>query len=330
MSSKVLNFLNESGGSNFTETAPRPPVYGEENDLVSNGGTSTRSSGSHKSHLSNKSQNSSKGSNRGDNNHSPAVTPRRSNKDKSIMSISSSSNCLEDEMAPLGFEPEGSVSGSPPFTENSTPSFMKWAENMNFLLDDLHGVQLFRAFLDQEGIGTHTLDFWFACQGLKKKESSENITNVIRVIHKKFVKSDKLPCVQEETKRLIHDKLQKRQGLESGIFDAAQSEVEKEMRINTYPLFIKSDLYVQYIQKGGESPKSSNTSSGSITRPVSVGPLPTLVEDQEFQSEDVSSSMCGPPVTSTGKLTRTSHHGIHREVIQPGANKKHTTEAFTR
>ncbi|XP_069124534.1 axin-1-like [Argopecten irradians] len=321
MTSKVHQFLNESGGSNFTESAIRPPVYGEENELVSNGGVSTRSSGSHKSQLSNKSQTSSKsmGSNRGD---SPAVTPRRSNKDKSAHSMSVS--CIDDDdMAPLGFEPEGSASSSPPFNENSTPSFMKWAENLNYLLEDLQGVEQFRNFLDQEGLGSYAVEFWFACQGLKKKDSGESIANVIRVIHKKYIKSDKLPCISEATKKDIHEKLQKRVNLNREIFDEAQTEVEQDMRNNTYPLFIKSDLYVQYVQKGGESPKSSNTSSGSITRPVSVGPLPTLMEDQELQTNgtNLSSSVCGPPIS--GKCSSRSSQG------ESSGAKKHSSEAFS-
>lgn len=326
MTSKVFQFLSESGGSNFTESATRPPVYGEENELASNGGVSTRSSGSHKSQLSNKSQTSSKsmGSNRGDN-HSPAVTPRRSNKDKS--SLSMSVGCIDDDdMAPLGFEPEGSASSSPPFNENSTPSFMKWAENLNYLLEDLQGVEQFRNFLDQEGLGSYAVDFWFACQGLKKKSTGENITNVIRVIHKKYIKSDKLPCISEATKKDTHEKLQKRVDLNRDIFEEAQSEVEQDMRNNTYPLFIKSDLYVQYVQKGGESPKSSNTSSGSITRPVSVGPLPTLLEDQELQTDpaNLSNSVCGPPIS--GKCSSVSRMSQG----EGSGAKKHSSEPFSR
>jgi axin 1 len=55
------------------------------------------------------------------------------------------------------------------------------------------------------------------------------------------------------------------------------------MRKNTYPLFLKSDLFVQYIQKGGESPKSTSTSGSNSVRPTS-GPLPTLLEDQELNN----------------------------------------------
>ncbi|KAK3610677.1 hypothetical protein CHS0354_028064 [Potamilus streckersoni] len=303
MASKVKLFLSESGGSNFTETAPRPPVPGEENELQSNGGQSTRSSGSRKSQVSTKSHassNRSLNSNKGDVNQSPAATPRKSNK---TGMLGQCCECSEEE-APLGFEPEGSAANSPPFTENSTPPYLKWAENLNFLLDDRDGVQLFRKFLEDEGIGSSSVDFWFACQGLKKKHVDDSqIQNVIRVINKKYIKSDKLPFLTEESKHEIFDKIQRKNELDQSIFDMAQGEVEHEMRNNTYPLFLKSDLYVQYVQKGGESPKSSNTSSGSNSaRPLS---LPTLPEDQELEITNISyiSDLGPPPVKlcSTGR-----------------------------
>lgn len=292
-------FLKESGGNNFTETAPRPPVPGEENETKSNGGMSTQSSGSHKSQVSHASSRSHC-SKQGDTN--PA-TPRKSNLDKTI---SCSVEGCEELEAPLGFEPEGSAANSPPFTENSTPPYLKWAENMNYLLDDGDGIELFRAFLDQEGAGMHSLQFWLACKGLKNKDQIDSdASRVIKAIQKKFIKSDKLPYLKACTKNAINEKL--KSGLDLTIFDFAQDEVEVFMRNNLYPLFIKSDLYIQYVQKGGDSPKSSNSSSGSNSaRPLS-GPLPPLVEDIELQQVDINSSFSlGPPVSKSRSRSHSS------------------------
>lgn len=291
MSNKVDMFLLESGGTNFTETAPRPPVPGEENEKESNGGMSTKSSGSYKSHSSNRSM----GSNKGDVN--PA-TPRKSNIDKLATSTVTCAGGDEDMNAPLGFEPEGSVANSPPFTENSTPPYLKWAESLHHLLDDPDGVQLFRTFLEQEEIGTSSLDFWYACQGLKKQErSDEERTQMVKIIFKKLLKGDKLPFVDSNTKKTIAENIN--HGSYMTLFDEAQSQVENYMKNDTYPLFLKSDLYVQYVAKEGDSPNSSNSSSGSnsASRPVSSGPLPTLKEDQELGTDDfaVPYSVYGPP-----------------------------------
>lgn len=301
MSSKVDQFLSESGGNNFTETAPRPPVPGEENEKESNGGMSTRSSGSHKSQLSHTSGRSI-GSNKGDIN--PA-TPRKSNVDKAASNVSCVGQKFDEDMeAPLGFHPEGSVANSPPFTENSTPPYLKWAESLYTLLDDRDGVQLFKTFLQQEGIGTSSVDFWFACNGFQlKKEGSEEFIQVIRIINKKFIKSDKLPYVDINTKRKISETIHSGSEVSTNIFSEAQAQVEEYMKSDTYPLFLKSDLYIQYVSKEGESPKSSNSSSGSNSaRPMSSGPLPTLKEDQELKNDDFADpyhiqEVCGPPPT---------------------------------
>lgn len=298
-SNKVCQFLSESGGNNFTESAPRPPVPGEENEIVSNGGMSTRSSESMKSHVSTKSSKSqtsikSTTSNRDlTATHSPAATPRRSAKDKSLLL----SGC-DTEEAPLGFEPEGSDSNSPPFHENmensSTPPFMRLAENLTYLLDDRDGLSLFTTFLDQEGFGKTYVEFYFACEGLKKSEPKK-VQQIVKIINRKYFKSDKLPCVSEQTKCVIQEKL-KKQTADRTIFDGAQLEVRNEMSCHSYPLFIKSDLYVQYIQKGGDSPNSNSSSGSNSARPMSM-PLPTLPEDKVLAdvSTDNAATLCGPP-----------------------------------
>ena len=284
---EVHQFLNESGG-NFTESAPRPPVPGEENELHSNGGTSTRSSGSYKSHISGKSHSSGKSvaSHRSDVSHSPAATPRRSNLDKVGVSLSYPEPKLDKDIeAPLGFEPEGSAASSPPFTENSTPPYLKWAENLKYLLEDSDGVKLFKTFLDQEHC-SNTLDFWFACSGLKlvSADDKDKVQNLVKLIYKKYIKGDQL-SLKGQIKSAIIDRI-KHDLVDQTIFDSAQTDVENSMRSDTYPLFLKSDIYVQYVQNGGESPKTSNNSSGSNSvRPMS-GPLPTLVEDKELEQSD--------------------------------------------
>lgn len=292
MSMEVHRFLSNSAGS-FTETAPRPPVPGEENELQSNGGMSTRSSGSHKSQLSGRSHTSSKSA-RSD--VSLAATPRRSNLDKTITATSvradSKLDC-GDVDAPLGFEPEGSATNSPPFTENSTnstPSYFRWAQNLKYLLEDRDGVVIFKQFLDQEQCA-NVLDFWFACSGLKLVDAGDakRIQSLGRLIYKKYIKGDQLN-LSHDAKHAIAEKLKKGQ-VDQTLFDQAKREVENSMRTNMYPLFLKSDIYLQYIQNGGESPKTSNNSSGSSSaRPV-IGPLPTLQEDEELSHEDIKKSL---------------------------------------
>ncbi|XP_012946249.1 axin-1, partial [Aplysia californica] len=315
MTTKVVDFLNESGGSNFTETAPRPPVYGEENELQSNGGNSTRSGSSHKSHVSSKSHSSSKSgtSTKGDHSHSPAMTPRKSNLEgikssDTVTGQSQSSLCEyeENEMsAPLGFHPEGSAANSPPYSENGTPPHLKWAQNLKYLLDDSEGVELFKEFMERElEGGSEELQFWFACQGLKRKIDSDSldntdstITNIQKAIYKRYVRSDKVKCISRDVKKDIADKVSSKSSLDHCIFDAAQEEVETFMRDVTYPAFLRSDYYVQYVQNYGDSPKSSQSSGSNSARPVSQsGLLPVVHEDKELETRDISGHMPLPVI----------------------------------
>ncbi|KAK0049197.1 axin-1 [Biomphalaria pfeifferi] len=299
MTTKVVDFLNESGGSNFTENAPRPPTYGEENELQSNGGNSTKSSSSHKSHVSNKSHTSSKSgtSTKGDHSHSPATTPRKSNlegfKTTDNMTHTSLCECEDSEMAaPLGFEPEGSAANSPPYSENGTPPHLKWAENLSYLLEDSEGVDLFQKFMDNElEGGSEVLQFWFACQGLKRKiglnEADKIIIDLQKVIYKRYVRGDKVRCISKEVKKEIAENVSTSSTLDKSIFDSAQEEVENYMRNVTYPAFLRSDSYVQYVQNYVESPKSSHSSGSNSARPVSQsGLLPVVHEDKELESKD--------------------------------------------
>ena len=337
MSTKVLDYLNESGGSNFTETAPRPPVYGEENELQSNGGNSTKSGSSHKSQVSSKSHSSSKSgtSTKGDHSHSPAMTPRKSNLDgikssDAVTGLSQSSLCEpgDTEMsAPLGFHPEGSAANSPPYSENGTPPHLKWAENLKYLLDDSEGVELFKEFMEHElEGGSEELQFWFACQGLKRKIDSESldttdvtITNIQKAIYKRYVRSDKVKCISKEVKKEIADKVSSKSTLDHCIFDAAQEEVENSMRNVTYPAFLRSDYYVQYVQNYGDSPKSSQSSGSNSARPVSQsGLLPVVHEDKELETKDINSSMHQLPVINKSSSKRSESTGTstrHTETV---------------
>ena len=96
---------------------------------------------------------------------SSGATPRKSNLGGGVESVLVGGGAISGkDIAPLGFEPEGSAaSGTPPMTEISgtTPPFYKWVENIHFLLEDVDGVDLFSRFLEQEDI-VDVLPFYFA------------------------------------------------------------------------------------------------------------------------------------------------------------------------
>ena len=151
-----------------------------------------------------------------------------------------------------GFEPEGSADVTPPFSEsnsaNSGPAYLKWAENLHNLLSDPDGVELYKTYMKNENVG-ELLDFWFACEGLKRLPSDQNekIYQIIKVINKKFLRSKVVP-IGEETRKVITDKIANKSGTDQTIFDTAQCEVEERMTRTTYRNFLASDMYLSYIQ----------------------------------------------------------------------------------
>ncbi|KAM4631703.1 axin-1 isoform 1-T1 [Discoglossus pictus] len=250
MSVQGQGFPLDLGGS-FTEDAPRPPVPGEEGELIT-----TDPRPLNHSYYSGKSD--------GIKNETSTATPRRPDLD-------------------LGYEPEGSASPTPPY--------LKWAESLHSLLDDQDGINLFRTFLKQENCAD-LLDFWFACSGFRKFEPSdsneEKRLKLAKAIYKKYVLDNNgivSRQIKPATKSFIKDCVL-RQQIDPAMFDQAQMEIQSMMEDNTYPVFLKSDIYLEYTTIGGESPKIySDQSSGSPTGKGPPGYLPTLNEDEEWKCD---------------------------------------------
>ncbi|XP_023654360.1 axin-1 isoform X1 [Paramormyrops kingsleyae] len=238
-------------GGSFTEDAPRPPVPGEEGKLVSSD-VRLYNHGFYST------------SRDGLKNEASTATPRRPDLD-------------------LGYEPEGSASPTPPY--------LKWAESLHSLLDDQDGIHLFMTFLKQEECAD-LLDFWFACSGFRKLEASEGNEEkklkLAKAIYKKYILDNNgivSRQIKPATKSFIKDCVAKMH-IDCAMFDQAQTEIQTMMEENTYPLFLKSDIYLEYTRTGGESPKLfSDQSSVSGNGKVLPGYLPTLNEDEEWRCE---------------------------------------------
>lgn len=242
--------LADLGGS-FTEDAPRPPVPGEEGELVSNDGRQ------HSSFCFSSKNEALKC-------EASVATPRRPDLD-------------------LGYEPEGSASPTPPY--------LKWAESLHSLLDDQDGIHLFRTFLRQEDCAD-MLDFWFACSGFRKLEShegnEEKKVKLAKAIYKKYILDNNgivSRQIKPATKSFIKDCIVKLH-VDPAMFEQAQTEIQTLMEENSYPLFLKSDMYLEYTRTGGESPKPhSDQSSVSGNGKDLLGYLPTLNEYDEWRCD---------------------------------------------
>ncbi|KYM98095.1 Axin-1 [Cyphomyrmex costatus] len=233
----------------FNENSPRPPVPGEE-------------TGSYVSRIRPQ---------------SPALTPRRSS---FATSQTSGGGC--DVAAPLGFEPEGCC-GTTTMESNSPPAYARWARNLHSLLEDPVGLELFKRYLSQEG-HLDPLNFWFACEGLKEQKDIEKISQLVKLIYRRFFLKSQLSIPEDVMKEA--DRRVKEGRTDHKVFDIVQLEVERLINETTYPNFLQSDVYLQYIQSyqipdSGDCPSSS---SGSREMSLSCGPslLPTVHEDSEY------------------------------------------------
>uniref|UniRef100_A0A3P9MS42 Axin-1 n=1 Tax=Poecilia reticulata TaxID=8081 RepID=A0A3P9MS42_POERE len=239
----VVASLN--GPAHFTEDAPRPPVPGEEGtDLdppVQSGNSRPGGLSQTQGYPSSKMGDPSS--------HVPSssssATPRRPDLD-------------------LGYEPEGSASPTPPY--------LKWAESLHSLLDDQDGTNLFRSFLCQEGC-EDLVDFWFACSGFRQT-SQDKRAKLAKVIYRKYIVDGSgivSRTIKAATKSFIRDCVGKPH-LDPAMFEQAQTEIQAMMEENTYPLFLKSDLYLEYTRTGGESPKPNPSDQSPSSGPAKPPP----------------------------------------------------------
>eukprot|EP00058_Branchiostoma_floridae_P018101 XP_002603590.1 hypothetical protein BRAFLDRAFT_126913 [Branchiostoma floridae] len=310
MSIGVQEYLQDTGGSKFTEDLPtsaRPPVPGEETE--SNHGSQHSGSSNTKSEYSTKSDYS-----KSDYSHSSAGTPRRTNCD-------------------LGFEPEGSASPTPPY--------LRWAENLQALLSDKDGSQLFKLYLENED-SKHLLEFYFAVNGFKKMDPKDDKTQrLANIVYTKYIKEGRGTLthrVKPGTKQYLAKNIDCKP-LDISIFDQAQLEIEKFMEENAYRMFLESDIYLQYCRNGGEvSPNQvvtelANTSGnvGNLTTGVILAPLPTLHENVELSTEDTMETRTTLPLTAehlfaTSQI-RLRSESRDRERLTRGGNPYHQTYA---
>ncbi|XP_053706793.1 axin-1 [Synchiropus splendidus] len=275
--------ISDKGG--FTEHAPRPPVPGEEGVLVC-------SDGQQPSNISFSLKTESLKC------EASIATPRRPDLD-------------------LGYEPEGSASPTPPY--------VKWAESLHSLLDDRDGIPLFQTFLKQERCAD-ILDFWFLCSGFKLEaydSDEEKRVKLAKAIYKKYILDNSCIVsrwIKPATKSFIKDCVLKLH-IDPAMFDQAQTEIQALIEENTYPMFLKSDIYLEYAQTGGESPKLYNEESHvSASEAGLSGYFSPLEEDWKCDREPVKQPQHEP--TPSHRLTQkllmetTSQHGANSARLQ--------------
>uniref|UniRef100_A0AAR5PLV3 Axin n=1 Tax=Dendroctonus ponderosae TaxID=77166 RepID=A0AAR5PLV3_DENPD len=172
-------------------------------------------------------------------------------------------------------------------TVRSPPACLNWAKSLHCLFQDAEGVKLFRQYLDSECIQhSNALKFWFACEGLRKQQEVDKIMQLVRVIYRKFILKYTLP-IPEDVREKIGDIVKSSECLYPPVtlYDSVQAQIENLLLTTTYPNFLKSDMYLQYVEKaqnsmGNESTSEFSTDFSNLASGVDL--LPTLHEDVEL------------------------------------------------
>ncbi|XP_055640581.1 axin isoform X2 [Toxorhynchites rutilus septentrionalis] len=238
----------------------------------------------------------------------------------------------------------------------SPPAYYKWADKLTYLLEDGDGAELFRRFLDLEGAEhVNHLKFYFACEGLKQESDPEKVTQLIVQIYKRFLKRaprDSKLYVDDDMRNLIKAGLKNEKILTPDIYDQMQADIVRIISTTTYPNFLQSDLYIQYVQNmqtsstsgsgGGAScagasyglpiAGASSTSAGTVSSMTSSSStselishsssaLPTLHEDSELVNADSIEQLYG----ATGPAVAASSMSLTSGVSESGSSASNMT-----
>ncbi|XP_055550242.1 axin isoform X1 [Wyeomyia smithii] len=207
-------------------------------------------------------------------------------------------------------------------SRDSPPNYCRWSQKLSSLLEDVDGAELFKRFVELQGDEhSNQLNFYFACEGLKQQRDNDKMTQLIGAIYKRFLKraprGSKLH-VSDQMRNMIKAGLKNEIVLAPDIFDQMQADVAAVISSTTYPNFLQSDLFIQYIQNmqtssgsGSGAPScvgvplgisgtstgtmSSMTNSSSMSELVmhSSAALPTLHEDSELVNADSIEQLYG-------------------------------------
>ncbi|XP_078263883.1 regulator of G-protein signaling 21-like isoform X1 [Rhinoraja longicauda] len=123
----------------------------------------------------------------------------------------------------------------------------QWSKSLDILLADPRGLAAFRAFLKSE-FSEENIDFWLVCEDYKKTKSMDKLGSKAQHIFREFIRSDAPKQVNIDGN--MRDLLSRSIILPTNdCFAGAQRIIFGLMEKDSYPRFLKSDVYVNLINK---------------------------------------------------------------------------------
>ncbi|XP_061153601.1 regulator of G-protein signaling 21-like [Syngnathus typhle] len=117
----------------------------------------------------------------------------------------------------------------------------QWSQSLEHLLDSKYGLAAFRNFLKSE-YSDENIEFWLTCEDYKKIKSSFRMTSKAKKIYEQFIKAES----PKEINIDYHTREQIKRSVKSATvhcFDDAQKMVYGLMERDSYPRFLRSDIY---------------------------------------------------------------------------------------
>uniref|UniRef100_A0A670Z0N3 Regulator of G protein signaling 21 n=1 Tax=Pseudonaja textilis TaxID=8673 RepID=A0A670Z0N3_PSETE len=133
------------------------------------------------------------------------------------------------------------------FYRSSPRERMSWMESMDTLLSNKDGLDAFRTFLKSE-FSEENIEFWLACEDLKKTKSAAKIASKAQRIYSEFIQADAPQEINIDfnTRDRIMQAISKPT---LNCFDDAQKLIYNLMVKDSFPRFLKSEAYKELVNK---------------------------------------------------------------------------------
>ncbi|XP_038601021.1 regulator of G-protein signaling 3 isoform X2 [Tachyglossus aculeatus] len=129
---------------------------------------------------------------------------------------------------------------------------LKWGASLEKLLFHKYGLAVFRAFLRTE-FSEENLDFWLACEDFKKVKSQSKMVSKAKKIFAEYIAIQSCKEVNLDSYTRDHTK-ENMQNVSRSCFDLAQKRIYGLMEKDSYPRFLRSELYLDLTNQRKLSP----------------------------------------------------------------------------
>ncbi|XP_027877513.1 regulator of G-protein signaling 13-like isoform X2 [Xiphophorus couchianus] len=117
----------------------------------------------------------------------------------------------------------------------------QWSQSLERLLSSKYGMKIFQAFLKSE-FSDENLEFWVVCEDFKKIKSSFRMSSRAKKIFKLYIQAEapREINIDHKTREVIRTNMKVASAV---CFEEAQKIVYGLMEKDSYPRFLKSDIY---------------------------------------------------------------------------------------